>query len=298
MAGLVTQHSRWQYAYYAIGAFAAMAGFVYTVGIRDGYEYYPGIGVGELRLLRASGAAPMPVRAPWSDIACSRAVWAVLAAQIGHSCCFALFTSVMPHYLADCQRLRLDRNTYAQAVGWLLLWLGALVALPLEARLVGGGGSSGDGCCESGGGGCCDDRVSRKCVRVLFNTVGSVPGALFLGLAAGMHWHDVRLVLLLLGLVMLTKGAAYSGFRANVYDLSDNFAGELVAVANLVGIACAVVVPLVWGATVELRSMAEDEWQREYEPVFYGTCGALLAGNVVFAVLSSGELQWWDGVSA
>lgn len=246
------------------------------VAVRDDYEYYPGIQVGEVRLLRNSGAAPMDVPTPWWDIFTSGAVWAIIFAQIGHSAVYYLFQMIMPLFMAHGPGLELHHNTFFQAVAWLVLWISSLLTVLLEARFL-----------EM------TEHLSTRCTRLIFNTVATLPSALFLGLVVGLVELNKWAVMSMLCLVMLFRGANIAGFRANIHDITDNYAAELVAVANLIGLMVAIVLPFVWGATVSPWNGGTEE----YRPLFFGTAGVMLLGNALFALMCSDQVQWWDGVS-
>lgn len=270
----------WRIGYFAIGAFSIVVGLLFFLLVRDAYEYYPGIQAGEVNMLRTNGAAPMTPSPPFGAMICSPAVWAVLFAQIGHSTCYYLVALIIPRFINDCHSMDLDNNTWLNFLIWMAMWLCTIISYPLEQILLNR-----------------EERLSHRVTRVFFNTIASIPGAVCLSLLTALKFGTTPAIVML-AITMFFKGAAYSGFRSNVHDLTDNFAGEMLTVTQVLGLFCAIVLPLIWGATVGSTTAEKDGqcYMGLYDPTFYTTVGVMLGSSILFALLSSGETQWWDTV--
>ena len=85
------------------------------------------------------------------------------------------------------------------------------------------------------------------------------------------------------------NGASYSGFMINHMELSPNYAGTLMGIANMVGNVTGFVAPYVSGDWVN-HNQTLAAWMN----VFIISSGAYIAGNSVFVLFGSTEVQQWN----
>lgn len=244
--------------------------------VRNRFEYYPGIGLDNLRTLRENGAAALYLPTPWCRMLCSCRVWAILLAQFGHSLVQHFVELLLPvFYLAHGW----SHPTSVQhaALCYAMLWLGTNAAVLVERTLVRASLRSRVG-------------VTSRCLRCLFNTAATVPGAVLLVVALVVvrnRWA----MLAALSIMMLLKGAAYGGFKANMYDITDYFYEELIQMAHFVAGVAALVLVAAYAFTVT----------DEHEPKQFLYVGCVVGGcyllfNVWFVALCTVNVQYWDGV--
>ncbi|XP_026281574.1 putative inorganic phosphate cotransporter [Frankliniella occidentalis] len=262
----------WDAVFYAFAAVASVWTACWCVLCYDSPAAHPYISSSESKYLQdklshkhAKGGGPIP----WKAILTSLPLWGLVAKTVGHD--WGLFTMIadLPKYMKSVMKFRIHENGFLSALPYLAMWLCSLMFGCLADWLIK------------------TDRMSITNTRKLLTTISSLgPAAGIIG--ASYAGCDRYLVVSLFTLGMASMGAYYSGTRINALDLSPNYAGTIMALVNAIGALSGIVTPYIVGLLIPNSSM--QEWRL----VFWITVVVLIATNMVFVALGSGEVQHWN----
>uniref|UniRef100_A0A146L277 Putative inorganic phosphate cotransporter n=1 Tax=Lygus hesperus TaxID=30085 RepID=A0A146L277_LYGHE len=206
---------------------------------------------------------------PWRSILTSVPLWGLIIAQIGHD--WGLFTiqTDLPKYMKSVMKFSIVQNGILTSLPFLVMWFTAI------------------------GAGILGDFLLKKKVwsvtvgRKVFTTIASVGPALGVILASYAGCDRVAAA------TLFTVGMAFMGFfypslKVNALDLSPNYAGTLMALVNGIGAISGIITPTLIGYLTPNQTMME--WRK----VFWTSFVVILATNVVYVIIGSGEVQPWN----
>ncbi|CAB0004837.1 unnamed protein product [Nesidiocoris tenuis] len=209
------------------------------------------------------------LRVPWMAMATSLPLWALIIGQIGHD--WGLFTiqTDLPKYMKSVMKFSIVQNGILSSLPFLVMWFTAL------------------------GSGVLSDYLLKKKVwtvntaRKAFTTVASVGPALGVILASYAGCNKVAAA------TLFTVGMAFMGFfypslKVNALDLSPNYAGTLMALVNGIGAISGIITPTLIGYLTPNQTMME--WRK----VFWVSFVVIIATNIVYVIIGSGEVQPWN----
>ncbi|KAJ1519672.1 hypothetical protein ONE63_004938 [Megalurothrips usitatus] len=262
----------WDSVFYAFSAAASVWTVFWCLLCHDSPATHPYITSAEAKFLQdklshrsAKGGAPIP----WRAILTSLPFWGLVAKTVGHDWGFFTMIADLPKYMKSVMKFRIHENGVLSALPYLAMWLCSLMFGCIADWLIK------------------SDRLSITNTRKLLTTVSSLgPAAGIIG--ASYAGCDRYLVVGLFTLGMASMGAYYSGTRVNALDLSPNYAGTIMALVNAIGALSGIVTPYLIGVLIPNSSM--QEWRL----VFWITVAVLVATNMVFVFLGSGEVQHWN----
>lgn len=262
----------WDVVFYSFAAAASVWTAIWCVLCFDSPAAHPYITSGESKYLQdrlshkhGKGSGPVP----WRAILTSLPLWGLVAKTVGHDWGFFTMIADLPKYMKSVMKFRIQENGFLSALPYLAMWLCSLLFGCLADWLIK------------------TDRMSITNTRKLLTTISSLgPAAGIIG--ASYAGCDRYLVVSLFTLGMASMGAYYSGTRVNALDLSPNYAGTIMALVNAIGALSGIVTPYLIGVLIPNSAM--EEWR----VVFWITVAVLVATNMVFVALGSGEVQHWN----
>ncbi|XP_034252695.1 putative inorganic phosphate cotransporter [Thrips palmi] len=262
----------WDVVFYSFAAAASVWTACWCLLCYDSPAAHPYITSSESKYLQdklshkhGKGSGPVP----WKAILTSLPLWGLVAKTVGHDWGFFTMIADLPKYMKSVMKFRIQENGFLSALPYLAMWLCSLLFGCLADWLIK------------------TDRMSITNTRKLLTTVSSLgPAAGIIG--ASYAGCDRYLVVSLFTLGMASMGAYYSGTRVNALDLSPNYAGTIMALVNAIGALSGIVTPYLIGVLIPNSAM--EEWR----VVFWITVAVLVATNMVFVALGSGEVQHWN----
>lgn len=262
----------WDAVFYAFAAAASVWTALWCVLCFDSPASHPYLPAGESKYLQdklshrhAKGSGPVP----WKAILTSLPLWGLVAKTVGHDWGFFTMIADLPKYMKSVMKFRIHENGFLSALPYLAMWLCSLFFGWLADWLIQ------------------TDRMSITNTRKLLTTISSLGPAVGI-IGASYAGCDRYLVVSLFTLGMASMGAYYSGTRVNALDLSPNYAGTIMALVNAIGALSGIVTPYLIGVLIPNSSM--QEWRL----VFWITVAVLVATNIIFVMLGSGEVQHWN----
>ncbi|KAF6201727.1 hypothetical protein GE061_004122 [Apolygus lucorum] len=209
------------------------------------------------------------LRVPWGSMATSLPLWALIIGQIGHD--WGLFTiqTDLPKYMKSVMKFSIVQNGILTSLPFLVMWFTAI-----------GAGILGDYLLKK-------KLWSVTVGRKVFTTIASVGPALGVILASYAGCDRVAAA------TLFTVGMAFMGFfypslKVNALDLSPNYAGTLMALVNGIGAISGIITPTLIGYLTPNQTMME--WRK----VFWTSFVVIIATNVVYVIIGSGEVQPWN----
>lgn len=254
--------------------------------VRDEFESYPGIRKGEIMELRTTGSAALPLPVPWSEIPASRRLWTVLVAQFGNSLITHYMELLVPaFYLQMTGRqyggsamLRQPSAVVQHTLIFLFPLIGTLAAMVIEQRVVMVARDNWQW----------NVFVTTRTLRIIFNTVATVPAAIFLILST-VVFNNMWFCLAAFCMLQIVRGFAWGGFKANVYDTTFYFYDQLFQITHFVGNLTAVILMIMYGYTWQAEN-SRDYFICSFVAVFALIC------NTMFVILARVDRAKWDGI--
>ncbi|XP_049854257.1 sialin-like [Schistocerca gregaria] len=273
LCGMLIHYLNWQSVFY-VTSVIGIAWFVFWWWlVFDSPSQHPTITQKELAYIRSSLGDTVSERKfpiPWRKILTCRPLLIAIVADWG--CLWGMYTLLTqaPTYLQNVQ-------------GWSVQMLGLVTGVPHIFRLV-VGVLVGSWCDHLRGSG----KLSVTNVRKLGTFVTNIVQGLFmLGLAFSGCNSVVAAICLTVALS--ASGAETAGPIATYVDLSPNFGGILMGIANTICVTPGVISAATVGY-LTYKNQTTEQWKK----VFLIASGALLATGVLHLLTSSAEIQEWN----
>uniref|UniRef100_A0A0K8VMD7 Putative inorganic phosphate cotransporter n=1 Tax=Bactrocera latifrons TaxID=174628 RepID=A0A0K8VMD7_BACLA len=174
----------------------------------------------------------IPTKTPWVKIVTSVPFLVILFAQSTFAWGFWTMLIQIPSYMKNILKQDIKSNALMSALPYLVNMFLTFVFCGLNNFLIK------------------RNLISIRTSRKLFNTIGFWVPVLPLILLGYLREDQSSLAVGLLVILIGVNSAAYLGFLTNHIDLSPNFAGILMGVANCMANLMAVVAPLLVGFIV------------------------------------------------
>ncbi|XP_011184109.1 putative inorganic phosphate cotransporter [Zeugodacus cucurbitae] len=228
-----------------------------------------------IEVMMVTSATPehehVPTKTPWLKILTSVPFWMLLVAHSVYVACFWAMITEIPSYMNSVLELDINSNALMSSLPYLANMLLSFVFSVLADFLIKRGYTS--------------INTSRK----LFNSIGCWVPVVPLILLGYMSADQSELTLGLLVIAVGTNTACNLGYLVNPIDLSPNFAGILMGIANCVGNIMSLLAPLTVGFIV-----TDAENIQQWRIVFYIIGGMYFIGNLLFVSFGQTKIQTWN----
>uniref|UniRef100_A0A0K8WJB4 Putative inorganic phosphate cotransporter n=1 Tax=Bactrocera latifrons TaxID=174628 RepID=A0A0K8WJB4_BACLA len=213
----------------------------------------------------------VPMKTPWVKIVTSVPFLVILFAQSTFAWGFWTMLIQIPSYMKNILKQDIKSNALMSALPYLVNMFLTFVFCGLNNFLIK------------------RNLISIRTSRKLFNTIGFWVPVLPLILLGYLREDQSSLAVGLLVILIGVNSAAYLGFLTNHIDLSPNFAGILMGVANCMANLMAVVAPLLVGFIVT-DSKNVNQWRI----IFNITAALYFIGNLLFILFGQVKIQKWN----
>ncbi|XP_011178022.1 putative inorganic phosphate cotransporter [Zeugodacus cucurbitae] len=212
-----------------------------------------------------------PTKTPWLKILTSVPFWVILVAQSNYAWGFWTMLTEIPSYMKGVLGRDIKSNALMSATPYLANVLLTFVFCVLADFLIKRGYTS--------------VNTSRK----LFNTIGFWVPVVPIILLGYMRADQSELALAWLIIAVGVNTSANLGFLTNHIDLSPNFAGILMGVANCAANVMSLLAPLTVGFIV-----TDAKNVHQWRIVFYIASGMYFIGNLLFILFGQTKIQAWN----
>ncbi|XP_018803940.1 PREDICTED: putative inorganic phosphate cotransporter [Bactrocera latifrons] len=211
------------------------------------------------------------MKTPWLKIFTSVPFLVLLLAQCAYAWGFWTMITEIPSYMKNILKQDIQSNALMSSAPYLAYILLTFVFCVISSFLIKRGYTS--------------FNVSRK----LFNTIGYWVPIVPLILLGYMRADQSELALVLLVIAVGVNTAGNLGFLINHIDLSPNFAGVLMGIANAAANVMSFIAPLTVGVIVTDAQNVE-----QWRIVFYIASGMYFVGNLLFILFGETKIQAWN----
>ncbi|XP_054089427.1 putative inorganic phosphate cotransporter isoform X1 [Zeugodacus cucurbitae] len=277
---IATSSFGWPGIFYFSGIFSLIWGLIwYLVGAKAPSEC-KWMRIEERMFIEtalATSTKPEPEHAatktPWLKIFTSVPFWVLLVAQCSFNWGLVTIQMEIPSYMKGVLGQDIESNALMSAVPYLFSLFLTFLFCVLADFLIKRGYTS--------------VNTSRK----LFNTLGLWVPVVPIILFGYMSADQSELALALLVIAVGVNSASYLGFLTNHIDLSPNFAGTLMGIANCATNIISLLAPLTVGFIV-----TDTKNVYQWRVVFYIVGGMYFIGNLLFILFGETKIQFWNSV--
>ncbi|CAG7832457.1 unnamed protein product [Allacma fusca] len=263
----------WPGVFYTFGILALVWLAAWSYLVHSKPSQHPRISQEELQYIQGSMSGQTTTKrmsTPWKQILRSRAVWAIVAAQLGNGWGLYTLLTYMPTYMSSVLHFDIKDNSLLSALPYFCMLSAALitswVADMLRTKRI----------------------FSTTNTRRLFNCIGHWGPAVAL-IGAAYTGCDKVLTVVLLTVTVALSGTVGAGYQINHIDIAPNHAGTLMGfcngISNLAGIAAPYVAGLI---TTDESSLAS------WRIVFFLASGIYFLDNLIYVIFVSGQEQPWN----
>ncbi|XP_076041257.1 putative transporter slc-17.2 isoform X2 [Oratosquilla oratoria] len=277
VCGILTDELGWESACYFAGAVAMLWGLVWFLYTSPTPATHSSISREERDLIEGSvretgTSKDQSVSPPWKKILTSPAVWVIVLLEFGNSWGFAIFLTQIPTYLKNVLGFSMKKNGLVSALPFLSRYIGVNIFSFL-----------------------CHVILSRKLLSLgTTRKTGSVFALLLPALCLiPVAYSGCRPVLNIgfLCLAMFFNGANSIVSIANIMDISPNYAGTLLGMANTAGSLSSFLAPVLTGLIINDQQTVE-RWRL----VFWTCIPTYGVTQILYLCFSSAEIQPWNYV--
>ena len=211
---------------------------------------------------------------PWKDIFTSKPVWAIFFCNILQTYGSCMYLTELPKYLMKILRYNLNEASIVAALPGAFSYAFSITASWIADTIL------------------IKQWMSRTNTRKLMVFIASVFPTIGLVISAFLG-SDANLFIVMLCLATGFNGFQGSGSNVNIIDISPNYAGAVMGVANTAASSMGFVAPYVLGV---LLSAGDDH--KHWQIVFFLASGGYFIGGVIYMMLASGEIQYWNDATA
>lgn len=274
LCGLLAQSSGgWPSVFYASAALGIVWSLLWAYLGADSPATHSTISLKEREYIECSLANTSCLKiykTPWKEIITSVPFWALIAAHLGNGWGFSILITETPTFINSVLNFNIGANGFLSALPYLCMWLFAFPVCWLADYLQE------------------NNIVSNNFVRKVWTTVSQGGSAVAL-IVLGFIGNDPVAAMITLTVAVTVSSFLFSGFNINHLDLSPNFVGVLMGIANGLENVSTIIAPLTVGLFVNnLESL--DQWRS----VFLLTAGVAITGNTIFVLFGSTKVQPWN----
>lgn len=273
ISGMILRHANsWPAVFYFFGGLGIIWFILWVALCYNDHEEHPFISDKEAEYLRESFKEYThkdipPV--PWGHIFRSTPFWALVAAHIGHDWGLYTLLTDLPKYLSSVLHFSVEENGYLNALPNLCSVFYVLLVSWLTDKAITSG------------------FVSKTEARKI-NTGISLVIPAFLVIGASYAGCERTTVVVLMTLGMTFMGSSLPGIKVNSLDLSPNYAGTIMGLANGIASFTGIFTPYLVGYLTPHQLLGE------WRIVFWIVFGVFMITNVIFMVFASGNVQDWN----
>lgn len=209
-------------------------------------------------------------KTPWKQIISSIPFWALIATHLGNGWSFSILITETPSFINSVLNFDIGANGFLSALPYLSMWIFGFPACWLADYLQK------------------NNTVSNNFVRKFWTTI-SLGGRGLALILLGYIGYNTLAAIVTLTLAVTASAFMFSGFHINHLDLSPNFVGILMGIANGLENISAIIAPLTVGLFVEIQGSFE-----EWRSVFLLTGFVTIMGNLIFVIFGSAKIQPWN----
>lgn len=263
----------WPQAYYFFGAMGLLWFPLWVMLCYNSPEQHPFISESEAKYLEEEAlqtrSNEKPPTAPLLKIFTSLPVWAFVISLFGVDWAFYTLVTDLPKYMRSVMKYTVEDNGYLSSLAYLCMWFNTMASSWLADWLIG------------------KNILSLTAVRKIFATLSLLGTGLFI-IGASYARCNRLLVVIMFMVAMTMMGSSYPSIMVNAIDLSPNYSGTLMGIANGIASLGGIVTPYIVGVLTTNQTLGE--WQVVFWIVFMV---ATLA-NLFYLIFGSGEVQWWN----
>ncbi|CAL1268950.1 unnamed protein product [Larinioides sclopetarius] len=267
----------WPSAFYVIGLFGCCWFLLWCFCVTDTPLTHPFISEKELKYITSNQKIELnkelpPI--PWSKVATSVPFLALVITQFGQDWCFYTILNDLPTFFGTILHFEVEKNGFLASFPYLLQTAVGLIVGFVADELIR------------------KEYTTTNFVRKFCNTVSGFGTATGL-VAVILSGCDVTLNVVFFMFSMAIGGFCYSGYMLATLDLSPEYAGTLMGIANTVSNLTGFIVPLIVGTLTE-----HQQTLQQWSYVFAITVLVLSSTSLVFLFFSSSKKQDWAETSS
>lgn len=274
--GFIAANAGWQYIFYGSGALGIIWGIICLWFVVDSPEKHKSISKEERSFIEASlistADSTVRLKTPWSKMACSVPLWALMLAHMANNWGFWSLLTLMPSFISGVLHFDIKQNGFLSALPYLVMWIASLIFSVIADYLIK------------------KEIFTPGVSRKFWNSVALYGGAVALGLLSFINTDAIGAIALLTVSVGLNAGT-YSGYYLNHLDLSPNFAGTLMGITNCIANICSLIGPTLAGVIV-----TEEGNAAQWRIVFLITAALFVIGETIFNIFGSSDVQSWNNI--
>ncbi|XP_067634383.1 putative inorganic phosphate cotransporter [Eurosta solidaginis] len=213
----------------------------------------------------------IPTKIPWIKILTSVPFLVILVAQCTFAWGFWTLLIQIPSYMKNILGQDIKTNALLSAVPYIANILLTFAFCALNEYLIK------------------RDFIGINKSRMMFNTIGFWVPAISLVLLGYIRTDQSHLALMLLVITIGMNSASALGFLTNHIDISPNFAGILMGIANCMANLASIIAPLFVGVVVT-NTKNVNQWRI----VFFVTAALYFIGNLLFILFGQTKIQKWN----
>lgn len=262
----------WPSAFYVVGIFGCLWFLLWCLLVTDSPVNHPYITESEIKYITSNQRIEQNVELPpipWLKILKSVPFWALLITQIGNDWAFYTIVNDLPTFFATILHIQVEKNGFLSSFPYLLQTaVGCTVAYVTDMLMR-------------------KKVTTVNFVRKFCNTVSSIGTAVGL-IGVCLAGCDVRLHVAFFTSSLALGGFCTCGYMLSHLDLSPEYAGTLMGIANTISNLSGFLAPQVVGSLTE-----EYQTLHQWHIVFAISIVMMLSTSVVFILFVTTEKQPW-----
>ncbi|KAG5896185.1 hypothetical protein JTB14_016960 [Gonioctena quinquepunctata] len=212
---------------------------------------------------------------PWKSMFTSLPVWAIIFVQIGSIWGYTTLLTEMPNYMNKVLGFDIQSNGILSALPYFISFILTFVIAHIADYIMN------------------HNYLSRTWTRKILTAMSTIGPATTLIVFGYLPEDASDLTVALLMATIGIQGMANSGYIANKYDLSPNFAGIIMGVCNSTGNLFSIFGPIL------VQVVVTDETDKtQWRIIFLVAAILYMTPNIFFLLFASGEKQPWDSPDA
>jgi len=196
--------------------------------------------------------------------------WAITIASIGHHMGLYTYIVILPFYYYGVLLMTVKKACLMMALGYIFGGISAILAGFILHSLVQ------------------KEVTNTKNARKIGALVASIGPSLGLIVFAAAKCSDgLDSAMAIIGLICI--GFYYPSVKVNIFEITPNFAGVLGPISNGIGNLGGLLVLIILNVTMEPMVKVSH-----FSPIFYMTVALMIITHVIFAVMSTTDVQPWN----
>ncbi|KAJ8929844.1 hypothetical protein NQ314_017448 [Rhamnusium bicolor] len=283
ITGLIcnSRNAGWPVAYYLFGALGIVWTLIWMMYGSDGPSHHKYISVVEKNYIMSGlqsaedDVEKEKIPTPWLSIFTSVPFWAILINDCGESWGYWTLLTEIPSFMENILNFDIAQNSVLSALPYFVFWLlSTLMGLIADYLIL-------------------MKYTTVTVSRKIFNSIAMFVPAVALVSLTFVGSTEKALTITLLVIAVGCTAGIFCGYTVNHIDLSPNFAGTLLGMANTASNFFSLLAPLYIDAVIQMTGYKETD-KELWTIVFCTSAGVLAVVGIVFIVASSGEMQPWN----